>query len=214
MYTPTAFEETRPEVLAELMRRHPLATLVTTTAGALNADHLPMVFDPASGVSGTLRGHVARANPVWREVASNSPVLAIFQGPDHYVTPTWYPGKAEHGKVVPTWNYVAVHVRGAIEWREEAAWLRGFLDVLTARHEAHRAQPWQITDAPATYIERLLGTIVGFEIAVSSVTGKWKLGQNRAGADRAGVAVGLAAEGTGEARRMIELLEGPLGPRT
>jgi transcriptional regulator len=212
MYTPTPFQETRPEVLRELMRRHPLAAVVTTTPDGLTANHVPLVFDPSSGMNGVLRGHVARANPVWRVVAGGSPVLAIFQGPDHYVSPSWYPAKAAHGKVVPTWNYAVVHAQGAIAWHEDAAWLRRFLETLTDRHEAQRVEPWQVTDAPPSYIERMLTSIVGFEIAVSSLTGKWKLGQNRATEDRAGIAAGLAAEGTGDSRRMIDLLDGPSGP--
>ena len=212
MYTPTHFQETRPEVLRGFMRRHPLAAVVTSTPEGLTANHVPLVFDPATGAHGVMRGHVARANPVWRSVTSGSPVLAIFQGPDHYVTPSWYPGKADHGKVVPTWNYAVVHAHGTIAWREDAAWLRAFLDVLTEGHEAHRAQPWHVADAPGKYIERMLASIVGFEIAVTSLSGKWKLGQNRSPADRAGVASGLAIEGTGDARQMIDLLEGPMGP--
>jgi len=214
MYTPAQFQETRPEVLRQLMRRHPLAAVVTITPHGLTANHVPLVFDPSAGVHGVLRGHVARANPIWRLVARRSPVLAIFQGPDHYVTPSWYPAKLAHGKVVPTWNYAVVHVHGTIVWHEDPAWLRGFLETLTEGHEAHRAEPWQVADAPEKYIERMLTSIVGFEIAVSSLTGKWKLGQNRAAEDRAGIAAGLAAEGTGDARRMIDLLEGPLGPAT
>jgi transcriptional regulator len=212
MYTPEQFLETRPGVLCELMRRHPLAAMVTMTPNGLSADHVPLVFDPSAGVHGVLRGHVARANPAWRVVAEGSPVLAIFQGPDHYVTPSWYPAKAAHGKVVPTWNYAVVHAQGTIVWHEDPAWLRRFLETLTDSQEAYRAEPWRVTDAPASYIERMLTSIVGFEIAVSSLTGKWKLGQNRAAEDRAGIAAGLAVEGTGDARRMIDLLEGPMGP--
>jgi transcriptional regulator len=212
MYTPTPFLETRPEVLRELIRRHPLAAVVTMTPDGLVANHVPLVFDPAAGVHGVLRGHVARANPVWRVVAGGSPVLAIFQGPDHYVTPSWYPAKVASGKVVPTWNYAVVHAQGAIGWHEDPEWLRRFVETLTDSHEAYRAAPWRVTDAPANYIERMLTSIVGFEIAVSSLTGKWKLGQNRAAEDRAGIAAGLAAEGTDDARRMIDMLEGPMGP--
>jgi transcriptional regulator len=196
------------------MRRHPLAAVVAPTPEGLAAVHVPLVFDASSGRHGALRGHVARANPIWHTVTSAAPVLAIFQGPDHYVTPSWYPGKQEHGKVVPTWNYAVVHAHGTIAWHEDPAWLRGFLEVLTASHEAHRDSPWEVGDAPANYIERLLTSIVGFEITVSSLAGKWKLGQNRAGADRAGIIAGLVAEGTGEARRMLDLLEGPMGPTT
>ena len=208
MYVPAQFEETRPEVLRELIRRHPLATLVSQRPDGLNADHVPLIVD---GALATLRGHVARANPVWREVAGGSPVLAIFQGPDHYVSPAWYPAKAEHGKVVPTWNYVVVQVRGTITWQEDAAWLRAFLDALTDQQESGRAEPWQVADAPSTYIDRMLKAIVGFEIAIGSIAGKWKLGQNRSDADRAGIVAGLADEDTAEARRMRELLDGSLG---
>ena len=212
MYTPTAFRETRPEALRELMRRHPLAALVAMTAEGLAANHVPMMLDPAGGPFGTLRGHVARANPAWRLITAGSPVLAIFQGPDHYVTPSWYPGKTAHGMVVPTWNYAVVHAHGIIAWHEDAAWLRSFLDTLTAANEAHRAEPWHVSDAPERYIDRQLALIVGFEIAVTTLTGKWKLGQNRDAEDRSGIAAGLAADDTVEARRMIDLLEGPMGP--
>lgn len=212
MYLPAQFQESRPEVLQELIRAHPLAALVTITPDGPSADHVPLVLEASVGERGVLRGHVARANPVWRQVESGAQVLAIFQGPNHYVTPSWYPAKAEHGKVVPTWNYVVIHVRGTISWQQDAAWLRAFLESLTAGREAHRSEPWHVSDAPADYIDRMLASIVGFEIAVSSITGKWKLGQNRSVADRAGVAAGLAAEDTVEARRMTDLLAGPLGP--
>jgi transcriptional regulator len=155
---------------------------------------------------------VARANPAWRVVARRVAGARDFPGPDAYVSPSWYPSKKEHGKVVPTWNYAVVHAHGTIVWHEDPAWLRRFLETLTDGQEAHRAEPWHVTDAPASYIERMLTSIVGFEIAVSSLTGRWKLGQNRAAEDRAGIAAGLAVEGTGDAHRMIDLLEGPMGP--
>jgi transcriptional regulator len=208
VYTPSHFEESRPEVLRELMRRHPLATLITVVRGEPVANHLPLVFVAAPDAACVLRGHVARGNPVWREVPNGAPVLAVFQGPDHYVTPSWYPAKTEHGKVVPTWNYAVVHARGTIAWHDDPVWLRSFLDELTDGQESRRTAPWRITDAPAEYIERMLGAIVGFEIAVVALTGKWKLGQNRSAADRAGVATGLAAERTRAAEEMIELLTG------
>ena len=208
MYTPAQFEETRPTVLQELMRTHPLATLVAMTPHGLAADHIPLVFHATDGSPGVLRGHVARANPIWRELEPGAKVLAIFQGPSHYVSPNWYPAKKEHGKVVPTWNYVVVHVHGAIDWQHDPAWLRALLEALTNGQEAGRAEPWKVTDAPPAYTDRMLASIVGFEIAISAITGKWKLSQNRSEADRAGVAAGLAAEGTAEARRMTELLRG------
>jgi transcriptional regulator len=213
VYTPSHFEESRPEVLRELMRRHPLATLIAVVGGEPVANHVPLVFDAGAGSAGVLRGHVARGNRIWREVPDGAPVLAVFQGPDHYVTPNWYPAKTEHGKVVPTWNYAVVHARGTIAWHHDAAWLRGFLETLTDGQESPRPAPWRIDDAPAVYIERMLQAIVGFEIALVALTGKWKLGQNRSAADRAGIATGLAAEETLAARGMIELLTGPLSPQ-
>jgi transcriptional regulator len=213
VYTPSHFEESRPDVLRELMRRHPLATLITVAHDEPAANHLPLVFDAAGGSTGVLRGHVARANRIWREVPDGAPVLAVFQGPDHYVTPSWYPAKSEHGKVVPTWNYAVVHARGTMAWHDDTAWLRGFLETLTHGQESQRAAPWRIEDAPAAYVERMLEAIVGFEIAIVRLTGKWKLSQNRSAADLAGITSGLAGEGTLAARGMIELLTGPLRPQ-
>src|SRR4026208_954689 len=133
MYTPTPFQAKRPEVLRELMRRLPHAAVVTTTPDGLTANHVPLVFDPSSGMNGVLRGHVARANPGWRVVGGGSSVLAIFQGPDHYVSPSWYPAKAAHGQVVPTWNYAVVHAQGTIAWHADAARVRRVLAHLTHR---------------------------------------------------------------------------------
>jgi transcriptional regulator len=212
MYTPAQFEETRPAVLQDLMRTQPLATLVAVTPNGLTADHIPLLFDATDSSPRVLRGHVARANPIWRELEPGARVLAIFQGPSHYVSPNWYPAKKEHGKVVPTWNYVVVHVRGAIDWQHDPAWLRALLEALTNGQEASRAEPWQVRDAPVAYTDRMIASIVGFEITISSITGKWKLSQNRSDADRAGVAAGLAAEGTVDAQRMMALLRGGIGP--
>ncbi|HSW11394.1 MAG TPA: FMN-binding negative transcriptional regulator [Solimonas sp.] len=188
MYLPKHFEETRAEVLQALMRSHPLATLVTTGAAGLQAEHLPLEFDAAAGL---LRGHVARANPVWREADTATAALAIFQGPQHYVSPSWYPSKQADGRVVPTWNYIVVHARGELRFVEDHDWLRALVGRLTDRHEAASAQPWQLSDAPEEFIERQLGAIVGVELRISALQGKWKLSQNRPAADRAGVVAGL-----------------------
>jgi transcriptional regulator len=205
MYLPKHFEETRVPVLHGLVRTHPLGALVAPTPSGLDADHIPFEVDPAPAPFGTLRGHVARANPVWRE-ARDAEVLVIFQGPSTYVSPGWYPTKQESGKVVPTWNYAVVHAHGPLRVIDDRAWLRAFVERLTSRHEADRAAPWQVTDAPADYIEGMLGAIVGIEVPVRRLVGKWKVSQNRPAHDRAGVADGLSREGGRDAGAMAELV--------
>jgi transcriptional regulator len=204
MYLPTHFEETRVEVLHDLIRACPLGALVTQTAGGLDANHVPFEIDPDPAPFGTLRGHVARANPVWREAAPE--VLVIFQGPSAYISPAWYPTKAETGKVVPTWNYAVVHAHGRLRVIDDRAWLRAFVERLTARHEAARPEPWHVTDAPADYIDSMAGAIVGMEIPVARLVGKWKVSQNRGPADREGVVAGLLREGGPAAAAMAELV--------
>ena len=197
MYLPTHFEEKRPEVLAELVRAHPLGLLITQDAGGeLAANSVPFVLDadPAGG-PGILRAHVARANPLWRAARTDRDSLVAFQGLQAYISPSFYASKAEHGKVVPTWNYIMVQARGRLRAIDDAAWLHAFVTRLTDRHEAPRAQPWAVTDAPDDYIETMLRAIVGIEIVLTAITGKWKVGQNRSAADRAGVARGLADAG-------------------
>jgi transcriptional regulator len=193
MYLPTAFNQTD---LAELHRQvaaSRLATLVSHGPQGLQASHLPLLLEPGEGESGTLYGHLARANPHWRELAAGGEALAIFSGPEAYVSPSWYPGKAEHGKAVPTWNYVAVHAYGQVEVFDEPERLRRLLGRLSERHEAGRPQPWSLDDAPRDYIDAMLLAIVGFALPILRLEGKWKLSQNRPAADRAGVRQGLAA---------------------
>jgi transcriptional regulator len=192
MYLPAHFEEKRPEVLHALIRAEPLGLLVTQGDAGLQANSVPFVLDadPAGG-PGILRAHVARANPLWRESRSGSESLVVFQGPQAYISPSFYPSKALHGKVVPTWNYIMVQARGTLRAVEDAAWLHAFVTRLTDRHEAPRAKPWAVNDAPADYIETMLGAIVGIEIVLTALVGKWKVSQNRSAADRAGVAHGL-----------------------
>ncbi|MES2100087.1 MAG: FMN-binding negative transcriptional regulator [Pseudomonadota bacterium] len=197
MYLPAHFEEKRPEVLHELLRAHPLGLLVTQdAAGAMAANTVPFVLDadPAGG-PGILRAHVARANPLWRSARGDLDSLVVFQGEQAYISPSFYASKAEHGKVVPTWNYVMVQARGRLRAIDDTDWLRAFVTRLTDRHEAPRAQPWAVSDAPEDYIATMLRAIVGIEIVLTSLTGKWKVGQNRSAADRAGVAQGLADAG-------------------
>ncbi|MBI3523125.1 MAG: FMN-binding negative transcriptional regulator [Betaproteobacteria bacterium] len=206
MYMPAQFEETRSEVLQALMREHPFATLVTASAGGIAANHIPLEYDPAPAPFGRLVGHVARANPVWREVDEHE-ALAIFQGPHAYISPAWYPSKQEHGKVVPTWNYAVVHVRGALRAVEDPQQLRAIVEKLTRRHEAGRPQPWQVADAPPEYIEQMLKSIVGIEMTITKIVGKWKVSQNRSASDRAGVIAGLGAPGDSNARAMSDLIK-------
>ena len=194
MYVPDHFREDRPEVLAEAVRRIGFATLVTT---GLEANHLPMLLE-----NGVLRGHVARANPVWK--TGDGAALAIFLGPHAYVSPNWYPSKAETGKAVPTWNYITVHARGAIRWIQDADWLRGQVTALSDTHEAERAEPWKVSDAPASYVDSLLRAIVGFELTVEKLEGKYKLSQNRDAADRESVREAFAQLGRTDLSGLME----------
>ncbi len=201
MYLPKHFEQPDHDAMARLLAAHPLATLAWQSAEGLTAEHLPLMWerDGSDGALGTLRGHVARANPLWRDGAG-AEVLVVFQGPQAYITPSWYPSKAATAKVVPTWNYAVVHLRGRLRAVEDAPWLRTLVGRLTDTHEAAFAHRWQVSDAPEDYIAQMLRAIVGIEIVVESVQAKWKMTQNRDAADRAGVAAGLASMGTDETR--------------
>jgi len=213
MYVSTHFEETRVDVLHDLIRAHPLGALVTLSASGLDANHIPFEVDPDPGPFGTLRGHVARANPVWREFSSAVDALVIFRAAGAYISPSWYPTKQATGKVVPTWNYAVVHAHGALGIIDDRAWLRAFVERLTDRHESGRSDPWKVTDAPADFVEAMLGGIVGIEIPIARLTGKWKVSQNRPAHDRAGVVAGLTREG-GEARQaMADMVDGA-APKT
>lgn len=192
MYNPEHFRETRTDVLHAFIDEHPLGALVAQRSHGLGAEHVPMLRATLDDGTVVLRGHVARANAVHRELAADSNVLVIFSGPQAYVTPSWYPSKQEHGRVVPTWNYSVVHVHGRIRFIDDAAWLQDLVERLTNRHEAPRQTPWKVSDAPEPYIERMLAAIVGFEIRIEAVEGKFKQSQNRDARDRAGVAAGLA----------------------
>ena len=196
MYLPSHFEETRPEVLHELVRSHPLGLLVTLGPAGLQANPVPFILDAAPEGEGdaraaVLRAHVARANPVWREARTDVESLVVFQGPQAYISPSMYPTKAATGKVVPTWNYVMVQARGTLQAHDDAPWLQALVTRLTDRHEAARAAPWAVSDAPADYVATMLRAIVGIEIKLTSLTGKWKVSQNRNAADRSGVTDGL-----------------------
>jgi transcriptional regulator len=214
VYLPAHFEETRTDVLHALMRGHPLATLVTCEGGALDANHLPLHLDAAIGSLGCLRGHMARANPLWRAFEQPGEVLAIFHGPQAYVTPAWYPAKQQTGRVVPTWNYAVVHAHGTLRVIDgDARWLRGQLDDLTAQQEAARPHPWKVGDAPADYLASMMSAIVGFEIVISRLTGKFKLSQNHPEVNRQAVREGLA-DGDARSRDLAAFMQAHGKPRS
>src|SRR5882672_5566951 len=191
MYQPPQFREERLEVQHALIRSHPLGLLITSGPGGLQANFIPFVIDSGASARGTLRCHLAGGNPQWRELQSVEQCLAVFQGPQQYVTPSWYPTKQETGKVVPTWNYVTVHAWGRPRVIEDAAWLRHQLDDLTLLKESTRPAPWKVDDAPAPYVVSQMKGIVGVEIPIGRIEGKWKVSQNRPESDRAGVVAGF-----------------------
>jgi len=207
MYLPSHFAETRAEVIQELIFAHPLGALITFGPGGLDANHVPFEYDPLPAPLGTLRAHVARANPMWREFSKEVGALVIFQGPQIYITPSWYLTKQETGKVVPTFNYIVVHAYGAMRVIEDAAWLRNFVGKLTDRFESPRDKPWAVADAPNDFIEMNLRAIVGIEIQLSRLIGKWKASQNRPAADRKGVVAGLRESEGAVAQAMAAAVE-------
>lgn len=204
MYTPKPFDAPDIGAMHALIAAHPFATLITHGAEGLCANHLPMELDPHALPSGTLACHVARANPLWRDAADGTASIAIFHGPHAYVSPSWYPSKAESGAVVPTWNYIVVHAHGHIRVIDDPHWLAAHLDKLTRRHEAAFAHPWDVSDAPVDHVRTLLGGIVGIEFAISRLEGKWKASQNRSESDRAGVAAGLRGRGMAAMAEFVE----------
>ena len=198
------FQVTDPAAQQGLVQAQPLATLVVSHEGTLHVNHVPLYLDPSRGPHGTLVGHVGRGNGVWPLLPQQA--VAVFHGPQAYVSPSWYPSKAIDGKQVPTWNYAAVHAHGALSAFDDPARLRAILHTLSEQHEAHRADPWRIDDAPPDYIDKLLRAIVGIELAVERWEGIWKVSQNRTDTDRAGVVQGLLAEGTPPAEAMAALV--------
>ena len=203
MYLPSHFEVTDTDALHALIREHPLGTLVMTGPQGLGADHIPFEIDTEPAPCGTLVAHVARANPLWQHEGD---VLVIFHGPSGYITPSWYPTKKENGKVVPTYNYAVVHAYGRLRAIEDRDWLRAFVTRLTDRHEAARAEPWHVTDAPADYIDKMVAAIVGIEVTITRMIGKFKMSQNRTPADRLGVASGLEQGESDDSRAMARLV--------
>jgi transcriptional regulator len=203
MYMPAHFEESRPEVLQRLIHDHPLATWVVQGGSGLVVNHIPFLLDVSRGAHGTLIGHVARANPVWRALG---PSVAVFQGPQAYISPSWYPSKREHGKVVPTFNYAVVHAHGTPRAIEAPDEVLAIVTRLTQMHEAGHAVPWSVNDAPPDYIEQMLKAIVGIELPVERLVGKWKASQNRSAPDRLGTVAGLQQRGDAESLAMAALV--------
>ena len=204
MYLPKLFEEPRVEELQDLIRKYPFGTLVTPGENGLQANHLPFLIESLPEPFGTLYAHVARANPVWQNLGNNHDVLAIFQGPHSYISPSWYVTRQETGMVAPTWNYAVVHAYGRLEAIEDAAWLRVFVDRLTSSHEASNPEPWSVSDAPAAYIENMLHAIVGLKLTVTSLVGKCKMSQNRPAQDRDNVIRVLAEQKTESSLAMAD----------
>jgi transcriptional regulator len=206
MYIPRAFVEERLPVLHELIRSQPFCSLVTVGASGLFASHLPMVLHGNQGAWGVLHGHLARANAQWRDFNPEVEALTIFSGAHHYISPSWYPEKSEHGKVVPTWNYAVVHAYGNLRTIEKAEWLSNHLWELTSQRESAAAVPWKVTDAPAEFIESMLKGIVGLELTITRLEGKWKMSQNRSERDRRGVIRGLDDLNSPESLEMKNLV--------
>jgi transcriptional regulator len=208
MYLPKTFEETRLDVLHDLIRAHSLGTWVSANTSELDVHHIPFALDSDSGEFGTLYGHVARGNPIWKAPAGALPDVVIFRGPQAYISPSWYPSKHQHGKAVPTWNYAVVAAHGRPEYIEDPAWLYAHLGRLTDAHEASQALPWKIGDAPREFTEKLVSAIVGVAIPIQRIEGKWKTNQNRPDADKMGVIAGLLAQGDDDAAAMASLVRG------
>jgi transcriptional regulator len=206
MYEPPLHRQDNLVALHDLIRRRPLGLIVNCGAQGLAANAIPFLLDAEVGRFGRLRAHVARANGLWRELQAEAETLVVFQDVDHYISPSWYATKRETGKVVPTWNYVMVQARGKARVIEDEAWLRGQIAELTATHEAGRATPWSVDDAPADFVAAMARQIVGLEIEIDDLRGKWKASQNRSAADRAGVIAGLSEDGDSDALAMAAIV--------
>ena len=208
MYIPKFNEETRLDVMHALIETQPLATLVTMSNSGLIATHLPMVLARSEGPHGTLRGHLSRANSQWRNLNPSIEALAIFSGAHHYISPSWYPEKAEDGKVVPTWNYAVIHVYGPLKIIEDPAWLLSHLNTLVTQHESSFPTPWKTSDAPSDYIASQIKGIVGLELPITRIEGKWKVSQNKSERTLHAVEQGLEDLNTPEALAMRDLIHG------
>ncbi len=207
MHVPKHFQENDTRVLHALIKSHPLGTWITSFDGELEVHHIPFVLLETSDGLGVLQGHVNIANEVWRKLEGAQSSLVVFQGAEAYISPSWYPSKAEHGKAVPTWNYAVVHASGHPTIKRDSQWLLNHLQALTNQQEARQTQPWSVNDAPDDYIQRMLRGIVGIEIAIDSLQGAWKTSQNKSAADKAGVIESLGKQPLESAEGMIDYIE-------
>ncbi|OGA00418.1 MAG: transcriptional regulator [Betaproteobacteria bacterium RIFCSPLOWO2_02_FULL_62_17] len=207
MYVPKYFEESDTAVLHALIQSHPLGAWVTQGNGELTVNHIPFLVDPSRGANGTLMGHVARANDVWQSYSKDILSVVVFQGPQAYITPSWYPSKRAHGKAVPTWNYAVVHAHGMPNAIEDREWLLRHVSQLTDMQESQQAVPWKVSDAPPDYIDTMLRSIVGIEMPISSLAGKWKLSQNRPPADKPGIIAGLLEREDAQSKEVAALVK-------
>lgn len=198
MYIPAHFAEKRPDELQRIIHDNPLGILVHQSQGSLDADHIPFEFDPAQGSCGVLTAHIARANPLWRQCPTGTPVMVIFRGIQAYISPNGYPGKPETHRYVPTWNYEVVHAHGILTIHDDERFVRRVVAHLTRRHESSETKPWKMGDAPADFLDEQLRQIIGLEITLTSITGKVKISQNRTERDRQGAADHLEAQGKTE----------------
>ncbi|WP_201837984.1 FMN-binding negative transcriptional regulator [Microvirga zambiensis] len=207
MYQPPHFREDSLAVQHALIKAHPLGLLVTFGSTGLLANPLPFVLDAEASPMGTLKTHLSRANAQWQDFDPDQDALVVFQGPEAYITPSWYAAKREHGKVVPTWNYAIVQARGRIRIKDDPDWLRQQIAAMTETQENLRSEPWAVSDAPPPFVAAQLKGIVGVEIEITRIEGKWKVSQNRSEADRQGVAEGLRLSQEDEAHRMAEMVD-------
>lgn len=194
MHIPDKFKQTEEEQLKELIREYPFSTLITHSESGIEANHLPVTLTNIDGKD-VIHAHIAKANALWKSVQNGAEILLIFNGPNCYVSPNYYPTKKASGKAVPTWNYVTVHVKGSISFIHDESWIYSILDTLTSEHESNQEEPWSIKDAPETYIKKMLSAIVGIEITIDSILGKWKLSQNQPDINKLGVIKGLLVKG-------------------
>ncbi len=206
MHVPKAFQQDDPVALHELMEKYPLASLITYSATGIEVNHIPFFLNKSKGKL-SLQGHIAKANPLWKLIKDKSQVLLVFHGPNCYISPNYYPTKKEQGKVVPTWNYVAVHVKGLLSYRFDTEFKLDMLNNLTIQHEQNQEKPWSITDAPMQYIQRMLAAIVGLEIEILSITGKWKVSQNQPEINKQGIVAGLSNEETSDSLNIANLVQ-------
>jgi transcriptional regulator len=213
MYLPRHFEISDPVRLREFMQAHPLATLVVADASGLCADHIPLMVTGSEASGWKLAGHVARANPLWKKAEAGIDCLAIFHGPQHYISPNWYATKKEHGKVVPTWNYEVVHVQGRLRAVDDVEWLRAFLQRLTETHERDQSKPWLMEDAPEEYLRRMLQAVVGVEVEITALIGKAKMSQNQFEANQDSVITALRQTKNIVSIEMADKIEGSSNER-